>query len=78
MSFDLPILPGYSVRTGKETVFGLGYQCEESLLLHSCLLKGLAEVRRAGGRRRGGEGWGEGAQGRKCAAASNKEHRAVP
>ncbi|PSC71778.1 serine threonine-kinase [Micractinium conductrix] len=43
VSFDLPILPGYSVRTGKETVFGLGYQCEESLLLHSCLLKGLAE-----------------------------------
>lgn len=39
VSIVLPALPGFSVRPGTETQAGLGYKCEGSLLLHSCMLQ---------------------------------------
>lgn len=48
MSIVLPALPGFSVRPGTETQAGLGYKCEGSLLLHSCLLQAPVEVSGAG------------------------------
>ena len=44
VSIVLPALPGFSVRPGTETQAGLGYKCEGSLLLHSCMLQAPVEV----------------------------------
>lgn len=54
VSIVLPALPGFSVRPGTETQAGLGYKCEGSLLLHSCMLQAPVQVR---GRGRAAEGW---------------------
>ncbi|PRW21145.1 serine threonine- kinase receptor R831 [Chlorella sorokiniana] len=43
VSLVLPALPGFSVRPGTETQAGLGYKCEGSLLLHSCMLQAPVE-----------------------------------
>ncbi len=44
MSIRLPAFPGYSLRPGTDTVAGLGYSCNGSLLLYSCILQGTVQV----------------------------------
>ncbi|KAL4420462.1 hypothetical protein ABPG75_010118 [Micractinium tetrahymenae] len=43
VSIRLPAFPGYSLRPGTDTVAGLGYKCEGSLLLYSCILQGSVQ-----------------------------------
>ncbi|KAI3430779.1 hypothetical protein D9Q98_009191 [Chlorella vulgaris] len=40
---NLPVLPNYSVRPGTDVARGLGYSCDDSVLLSTCMRRGTAE-----------------------------------